>query len=234
MNQVITINPEKSSLAEMVHQQIRNDIYDFHLLPGERYTEANLAERYKVSRTPLRLALHMLLREGFLNKGNGHAAWQIPPINLDYFQDLYELRVNLELIAIRKICTIETPPDFSALKNFWFVSEADRSTDGQAVANADEFFHSTLVKASGNSEMSRVHTDITERIRIIRRLDFIEGARITAAYEEHANLLRALIKRKQELAELLLKAHIEVSRYEIRNLTLHRLSEAANSNRQLV
>jgi len=234
MNQVITINPEKSSLAEMVHQQIRNDIYDFHLLPGERYTEANLVERYKVSRTPLRLALHMLLREGFLNKGNGHAAWQIPPINLDYFQDLYELRVNLELIAIRKICTIETPPDFSALKNFWFVSEADRSTDGQAVANADEFFHSTLVKASGNSEMSRVHTDITERIRIIRRLDFIEGARITAAYEEHANLLRALIKRKQELAELLLKAHIEVSCSEIRNLTLHRLSEAANSNRQLV
>ena len=42
------------------------------------------------------------------------------------------------------------------------------------------------------------------------------------------------MKRKQELAELLLKAHIEVSRAEIRNLTLHRLSEAANSNRQLV
>ena len=102
------------------------------------------------------------------------------------------------------------------------------------IANADEIFHSTLVKASGNSEMARVHSDITERIRIIRRLDFIEGARITAAYEEHANLLRALIKQKQELAELLLKAHIEVSRAEIRNLTLHRLSEAANSNRQLV
>ena len=234
MNKVIKINSKKSSLAEMVHQQIRSDIYDLHLLPGERYTEANLALRYKVSRTPLRLALHMLKREGFLNKGNGHAAWQIPPIDLDYFQDLYELRVNLELIAIRRICTLESPPDFSSLKNFWFVSEADRSTDGQLVANADEIFHSTLVKASGNSEMARVHSDITERIRIIRRLDFIEGARITAAYEEHANLLKALIKRKQELAELLLKAHIEVSRAEIRNLTLHRLSEAANSNRQLV
>ena len=234
MNDVIKINPEKSSLAEMVHQQIRSDIYDLHLLPGERYTEVNLAQRYKVSRTPLRLALHMLQREGFLNKGNGHAAWQIPPIDLDYFQNLYELRVNLELIAIRRICTLETPPDFSSLKHFWFVSEVDRSTDGQLVANADEIFHSTLVKASGNSEMARVHSDITERIRIIRRLDFIEGARITAAYEEHANLLRALIKQKQELAELLLKAHIEVSRAEIRNLTLHRLSEAANSNRQLV
>ena len=198
MNDVIKINPEKSSLAEMVHQQIRSDIYDLHLLPGERYTEVNLAQR---------LALHMLKREGFLNKGNGHAAWQIPPIDLDYFQDLYELRVNLELIAIRRICTLETPPDFSSLKHFWFVSEVDRSTDGQLVANADEIFHSTLVKASGNSEMARVHSDITERIRIIRRLDFIEGARITASYEEHANLLRALIKRKQELAELLLKVH---------------------------
>jgi len=35
MNEVIKINPEKSSLAEMVHQQIRSDIYDLHLLPGE-------------------------------------------------------------------------------------------------------------------------------------------------------------------------------------------------------
>ena len=234
MNEVIKINSEKSSLAEMVHQQIRSDIYDFHLLPGERYTEASLAQRYKVSRTPLRLALHMLQREGFLNKGNGHAAWQIPPINLDYFQDLYDFRINLELIAIRRICLFEIQPDLSALKDFWLVSEKDRSTDGQVVANADEVFHSVLVKAAGNAEMSRVHSDITERIRIIRRLDFIEGSRITAAYEEHAKLLRALMKRKQELAEVLLKTHIEVSRAEIRNLTLHRLSEAANSNRQLV
>lgn len=234
MNQVTQINPEKSSLAELVHQRIRNDIYEFHLLPGERYTEANLAKRYSVSRTPLRLALHMLQREGFLNKGSGHAAWQIPPIDLDYFQDLYDLRVNLELIAIRRICLSEIPPDFSVLKSFWLVTEEERSIDGQVVANADEIFHSTLVKAAGNAEMSRVHTDITERIRIIRRLDFIEGARITAAYDEHAKLLKALIKRKQELAEVLLKTHIEVSRTEIRNLTLHRLSEAANSNRRLV
>ena len=67
---------------------------------------------------------------------------------------------------------------------------------------------------------------------IFRRLDFIEGSRITAAYDEHAKLLRALIKRKQELAEVLLKSHIAVSQTEIRNLTLQRLSEAASSHKR--
>ena len=232
MSQTTQMNTEKSSLAEAVHQNIRNDIYDFHLLPGERYTEANLAERYKVSRTPLRLALHMLQREGFLKKGGGHAAWQIPPLDLKYFQDLYDFRVNLELIAIRSICHSELPPDFSKLKDFWLVSEAERVTDGHIVADADEIFHSTIVNAAGNTEMSRVHADITGRIRIIRRLDFIESSRITAAYDEHAKLLRALIKRKQELAEVLLKSHIAVSQTEIRNLTLQRLSEAASSHKR--
>ena len=174
----------------------------------------------------------MLQREGFINKGGGHAAWQIPPIDLEYFQDLYDFRIDLELIAIRSICHSEVPPDLSMLKIFWLVSDEERSSDGQVVANADEIFHSTLVNAAGNSEMSRVHADITERIRIIRRLDFIESSRITAAYDEHANLLRALIKRKQELAEVLLKSHIAVSRTEIRNLTLHRLSEAVSSHKR--
>jgi DNA-binding GntR family transcriptional regulator len=227
MSKVTSLTPEKSSLADTVHAHIRNDIYEFQLMPGDRYSESELATRYGVSRTPLRLALHMLAREGYLIKGDGHTAWQVPRLDLDYFQDLYDLRVNLELIAIRRICQSDPFPDFSEARDFWLVPEASRNLDGFAVAKADEAFHASIVAASGNAEMSRVHRDITERIRIIRRLDFIEPARITTAYDEHSKLLRALFTRKQERAEMLLKAHIEASRAEIRHITLHRLSEAA-------
>jgi DNA-binding GntR family transcriptional regulator len=218
MSKVTSLTPEKSSLADTVHARIRNDIYEFQLMPGDRYSESELATRYGVSRTPLRLALHMLAREGYLIKGDGHTAWQVPRLDLDYFQDLYDLRVNLELIAIRRICQA---------RDFWLVPEGSRNLDGFAVAKADEAFHASIVAASGNAEMSRVHRDITERIRIIRRLDFVEPARITTAYDEHSKLLRALLTRKQDRAEMLLKAHIEASRAEIRHITLHRLSEAA-------
>jgi DNA-binding GntR family transcriptional regulator len=229
MTEVTALLPEKSSLAESVHARIRADIYDFRMMPGERFAESELATRYGVSRTPLRLALHMLAREGYLLKGDGHAAWQARPLDLDYFQDLYDLRVNLELIAIRRICHSDPFPDFTEQRNFWLVPEAERNPDGQAVARADEALHSAFVAGSGNAEMVRVHRDITDRIRIIRRLDFIEPARIESAYEEHSKLLRALFARKQERAEMLLKAHIEASRAEIRHLTLHRLAEAAKA-----
>ena len=232
MSGVTLLLPEKSSLAESVHARIRDDIYDFRMMPGDRHSESELAARYGVSRTPLRLALHMLAREGFLVKGDGHAAWQVRPFDLDYFQDLYDLRVNLELIAIRRICQSDPFPDFSAQRDFWMVAEDKRNLDGHAVASADEALHASFVAGSGNAEMMRVHRDITERIRIIRRLDFIEPARIASAYDEHAKLLRALFARKQERAEMLLKAHIDASRAEIRHLTLHRLSEAAQQRSQ--
>ena len=232
VTKVTPLLPEKSSLAESVHRRIRDDIYDFRMMPGERYSESELASRFGVSRTPLRLALHMLAREGYLIKGDGHAAWQVRPLDLDYFHDLYDLRVNLELIAIRRICQAEPFPDFSAQRDFWLVPEEERNLDGQAVALADEALHAAFVANAGNAEMARVHRDITERIRVIRRLDFIAPARIAAAFDEHAKLLRALFARKTERAELLLKAHIDASRAEIRHLTLHRLAEAARIHTQ--
>jgi hypothetical protein len=54
----------------------------------------------------------------------------------------------------------------------------------------DEAFHCALVAAAGNAEVARVHRDVTERIRIIRRLDFTKQARIDATYDEHAKILK--------------------------------------------
>jgi DNA-binding GntR family transcriptional regulator len=99
--------------------------------------------------------------------------------------------------------------------------------DGQTVAAEDEKFHSTLVALAGNKEMARTHRELTERIRIIRRLDFIEPARIRAAFEEHYKILGALLSRKVGEAEMLINAHIGASRAEIRHITLHRLALAA-------
>ena len=82
------------------------------------------------------------------------------------------------------------------------------------------------MRSAGNDETARVHWDVTERIRIIRRLDFTRPARIEATYAEHAKILRAIIQRKADQAQLLLKTHIEQSKAEARKITLHMLHEA--------
>ncbi|WP_046240036.1 FCD domain-containing protein, partial [Delftia tsuruhatensis] len=60
------------------------------------------------------------------------------------------------------------------------------------VASLDEAFHTGLVAATGNQEMARIHLDITERIRIIRRLDVIKLPRVSATYDDHAAILAAI------------------------------------------
>ena len=77
--------------------------------------------------------------------------------------------------------------------------------------------------AAGNAEMARVHRDVTERIRIIRRLDFTKPARIDATYEEHAKILRAIQRKRGDQAAMLLRAHIETSQAEVRKITLHQV-----------
>ena len=60
------VNAEPPRLAEQAYAQVKQMIFDFALMPGDRVSETELAQRVAVSRTPLRQALQRLEREGFL------------------------------------------------------------------------------------------------------------------------------------------------------------------------
>jgi DNA-binding GntR family transcriptional regulator len=212
-------------LAEQVYAGIKEDIFSFRFMPGDRFTETEMAERYSVSRTPVRDALYRLEREGYL-RVSFRSGWSVRPFDFTKFEELYDLRVILELAAVQKICEAENLPDFTGLKATWLRPAEQRLSDPQAVAQLDEAFHEELVQATGNGEMARVHREITERIRVIRRLDFTQPKRVSATYDEHGQILRLLLRRKEAQVGILLRSHIEASKLEVRKITLHMLHEA--------
>ncbi|MDR3415743.1 MAG: GntR family transcriptional regulator [Nevskia sp.] len=220
--------PPANALAEQVYVAIKAEIFDFRLLPGDRFTETEIARRLGVSRTPVRDALYRLKREGYLEVAfrNG---WRVQPLDFERFDELYDLRTLLETVALERLCQNELPPHIATLKAVWLVPPAERETDPRRVAELDEAFHCTLVEAAGNQEMARVHADITEKIRIIRRLDFLKRPRIETTYEEHGKILRLLQRRKATEAGILLRSHITQSRNEVRKITLHMLYQARQS-----
>src|SRR6202008_2618333 len=139
---------------------------------------------------------------------------------------LYDARVVLELDAVRKLCSGPTQADLSALRKVWLVPPRQRLSDWIAVARLDEEFHAALVAAAGNPALARMHADVTERIRIVRRLDFTQAKRVAYTYEEHGAILRAILARKLQQATLLLRSHIEQSKLEVRKISIHRLHMA--------
>ena len=214
-----------ATLADQAHARLKQLIFDFTLMPGDRCSESELAQRLAISRTPLRQALQRLEREGFLQV-SPKIGWQVAPLDFDVFDELYDLRTLIECHAAQLLSEAEQRPALQALAEVWLLPEAERLADGAEVGRLDEQFHARLVQGSGNREMARVHREITERIRIIRRLDFTKAARVAATYDEHARILGALTRRHADEAQRLLRAHIAQCKTEVRHITLDMLYRA--------
>ncbi|PBQ18504.1 GntR family transcriptional regulator [Pseudomonas congelans] len=215
-----------NALAEDVYRRLKQEIFDFYLLPYDRFTETQLADRYQVSRTPVRDALYRLQREGYLDV-EFRRGWSVKPLDFNQIDQLYDLRIVLECAAVERICaSADVHPELNILRQHWLIDRDRWQTDMQVVADLDEQFHTQLVAASGNLEMARIHQEVTERIRIVRRLDFFKSARIEHTYLEHAAILNALQARKRDEALLLLRSHVEISKLEVRKLTISMLSDA--------
>lgn len=214
------------SLAGRIYAQLKAEISEFRLLPGDRFSEGDVAERMAASRTPVRQALHRLEREGYLEV-RFRSGWQVKAFDFEHFEELYELRIVLELEAVRRLCArpVDAQPEaLQRLGRTWVVQP--RLGDGPEVSRLDEEFHCQLLEAAGNREMARIHREVSEKIRIIRRLDFTQRPRIDATYAEHAAILQAIGERQCEEAQQLLRTHIETSKTEVRKITLHMLHSA--------
>jgi DNA-binding GntR family transcriptional regulator len=220
--------PRASSLAERVYSQLRDDIFELRLLPGDRLTEGGVAARFDVSRTPAREALQRLQSDGLM-QGYIRSGWQVVPIDFKRFDDLYEMRELIETFAVKKLCGGDNPDRerisamLDKLDTIWSVPASERLMDGREVAALDEAFHQALVTAADNAELTSVFAGVTDRIRIVRRLDFVYGDCIQSAYDEHAALLRELRARRVREALALITTHISGSRADAQQLTLQRL-----------
>jgi DNA-binding GntR family transcriptional regulator len=224
----LAVAPEgrQINIAERIYLQLKNDIFDFQLLPGDRFSETEIAKRMQASRTPVREALYRLERDGYVQV-HFRSGWQVRPFDFRYFEDLYDVRTLLETAAVQRLCERhDVAQHLAALLSLWCCPINERLTDSSQVAVMDENFHFALVELTGNQEMAAIHRAVCERLRIIRRLDFTQDGRIDATYREHSHILGLIVNGQTQQASQELSEHIEVSKNTVRNITLHRIQLA--------
>jgi len=219
-------NPKQETLVDQIYAKLKNDIFEFRILPGDEFTESAVADYVKASRTPVREALFRLENEGYL-ECRFRNGWLVNRFDFKFFEDLYDIRLVLETAAVNRLCEATAPhPDVATLERAWVVDPIARIKDGLVVAKMDERFHEVLVESTGNLEMAKMHRSITERIRIIRRLDFTVEERVSITYQEHSEILQSIRTFDAARSTALLREHIEASRNEVRKITFERLSGA--------
>ncbi|TVP53501.1 MAG: GntR family transcriptional regulator [Halomonadaceae bacterium] len=219
-------------MSERVYQALKEDLFEFRLIPGDRFTETDVAKRLSASRTPVREALYRLQQEGYMDV-HFRSGWQVKPFDFAQVEELYDLRITLERAAAHKICRQTSPPPvLRQLNAIWRPDHPSERAIGSTVRALDENFHCELVAAAGNREMTRIHQDITDRLRIIRRLDFTRQDRIDATYQEHAAILDALANNNPGDAAEKLTTHIRISQAAVQEITMDKIRATALEHQQ--
>jgi len=206
-----------------VYLTLREMILSFELYPGSRVTETELADLFQVSRTPVREALLRLENEGHLTIRPKQGCF-IKQIDIDELSEYYKVRTALEKAAIEDACHHMRQEEIERLLNIWDPSKQPKKISASTMEAKDESFHLALALGGGNSTLVRYLQDVNDHIRIIRRVDFQDPERIQRTYQEHYEILKALLDREMVKARNLMSQHIQRSQDAAKTLTLTQLA----------
>lgn len=186
----------------------------YEIKPGERLNEVALAEKLEVSRTPIRDALNLLARDGFLEEsGRGYVRRSL---DLKETQDLYEAREAIEVECLRLASRRATPEQLAEVEAF--LDQSREVPEGHPVLELvalDEKFHDMLAELSGNDELRRMLDELNARIRFVRWINMEKIGR-GKTQAEHAEILAALRDKDLDAAQARMRSHISQRTMQIK------------------
>ena len=190
------------------YQLILDAIEDGAFRPGARLVESELAERFGVSRTPVREALQRLETQGLLAR-DGRS---LIVASLDHSQmaDLYAVRAQLEGLAARLAARHAADEEVRVLKR---MVRQDRmlAGDPKALARANRRFHGQIHLASHNRFLMQQLDLVHRSMVLMTETSLAVDGRGAEALDEHDRIVAAIAARDEAAAEAALRDHISAA-----------------------
>jgi DNA-binding GntR family transcriptional regulator len=138
------------ALSSDLYYNLRKDILQGKLCQGEKLTEQQICDEYKVSRTPVREAFRQLELEGFIDMIPNRGAFVTGFSSRD-IEDMYELRKQYEILAVKWAIERITDAEYERLQEaFEFMEFYTQKKDMEKMLNINMNFHDLIYKASKN------------------------------------------------------------------------------------
>lgn len=174
-------------------------------IPGARMVESELAERFGMSRTPIREALQRLETQRLLTREGRSLI--VASLDHNQLAELYAVRAELEGLAARLAAQHAAPEEVRVLRE---MVEEDRAKlgDPQALARTNRRFHKQIHLASHNRYLVQQLDLVHRTMALLATTSLaVEGRSATAA-AEHDAIVKAIEARDGDAADAALRAHI--------------------------
>jgi DNA-binding GntR family transcriptional regulator len=196
-----------------IARSLKDDILSGALAPGLQIRQELVAERFGVSRVPVREALRQLEAEGLI-KSELHRGAFVSKISLDEAEEMLDIRIGLESRALKLALPNITLGDIAKAKKI--LGAYDRSEDPQVWRDLNFAFHMTLYEPCNRPRLIKMIEDVVlEHYRHLRTYVSTAVGRVDPQLEHHA-LLQACAAKDSPRALRLLEIHIEHTRSALR------------------
>ena len=201
-----------SGLAAQAYEEVRGAIVRGEIAPGEALVENRLAEKLGMSRTPVREALQVLARDGFL-EALPAKGYFVPRRSLEDLRELFELRESLEGMATRCAAVRATQPDVDELEEL--CKRYESAADWTEWARVGTRFHHRIHVLSRNSRIMNFLDSLKAQIVLTRQSELREvKGRREQAIHEHRAIFEAIRAHDADAAEREARHHVRTS-YEL-------------------
>lgn len=214
-----------------LREAIENDIVTGRFAPGERLDEVTLANRFCVSRTPIREALAQLASSGLIEIRPHRGAF-VRRLDVMELVEMFEVMSELEATCGRLAAQRLTSEDRAALiETHEACRRAAEAEDGDAYYAANQAFHEAIYRSAHNSYLVEHVIRMRDRLKAHRRLQLRVHHRVRSSFAEHETILDALLAGDAEAADERLRAHVQVQgrRFNDFVASLQLLREAAGT-----
>lgn len=197
------------TLREKILETIRDAIIAGSLKPGEKVAEPELAERFGISRTPIREAFRQLESEGYLTviprKGAVVVSFSAKDV-----EEFYAIKSILEGYAARRACENLTPRELEKLQivNAKLLQLADGS-DFKHFFKVHNDFHDQFIRAANNEKLYELIMNLVGKFQRLRIASLSLPGRMHISVQEHEKIIEAFRNRDPDLAEKLVRKNAE-------------------------
>jgi DNA-binding GntR family transcriptional regulator len=221
---------ETSSTNHIV-ESLTRAIVEHRLHPGTKLAEQKLADHFGVSRTLVRQALFQLAQNRLIRLEPARGAFVAAP-SVDEAKQVFAVRRMLETEMTRAFVRQVTPAKIKALRDH--VAQEKKAVENQDVPGRTELlgeFHVRMAELMGNQVLAELLGELISRCALIT-LMYQSTTAAEHSNEEHAEIVRALASRDEDLAVRLMDehlAHVEAGLTFDRKLPTNDLSLALTS-----
>lgn len=197
---------QSMSLNRLIVDSIETLILDGHLVPGEKLNEMALAQRFGVSRGPLREALRTLEESGLIRQEKNRGAF-VREIKLAEAAEIYEVRAGLDATAGHLLAQRITPSQIATLCGLIHDMDTAKTGDPDRYHALNLGFHDHIVAMTGNNVLIHEYRRLTRLLALFRRRNLQAPQAMDHFTHEHRVIVQLLERGDGPAAALALFQH---------------------------